>query len=278
MRLILILSIVGLMTAACADGAEEDPGGRASVVAGFYPLAYAAEQIGGDAVEVTNLTKPGSEPHDAELSVRDVERVRSADVVLYLGYGFQPSLEEAAEGTGGTRVDLLQGLRSRNDPHVWLDPVKYEAMARRIGEVLGPPADAGAFGRRLRELDAELEAGLANCSRRTVVTSHAAFGHLAERYGLEQIAIAGLSPEAEPSPQALVRVVEEIRRHGATTVFSESLLSPRLAETVAREAGAETAVLNPIEGLTEDELERGEDYFSLMRVNLETLRKALACR
>jgi zinc transport system substrate-binding protein len=278
MRLILILVVVGFTTPACAEGAEEDPGGRTSVVAGFYPLAYAAEQVGGDAVEVTNLTQPGAEPHDAELSVRDVERVRSADVVLYLGSGFQPSLEQAAEGAGGTRVDLLQGLRSRNDPHVWLDPVKYEAIARRIGEVLGRPAEAGAFGRRLRELDAELEAGLASCSRRTIVTSHAAFGHLAERYGLQQIAIAGLSPEAEPSPQALVRVVEEIRRHGATTVFSESLLSPRLAETVAREAGAETAVLNPIEGLTEDELAQGEDYFSLMRANLETLRKALACR
>jgi zinc transport system substrate-binding protein len=277
MRLILILSIC-LMTAACSAASDQDPGGRASVVAGFYPLAYAAEQIGGEAVEVTNLTPPGAEPHDAELSVRDVERVRSADVILYLGSGFQPSLQKAADGAGGTRLDLLREIESRNDPHVWLDPVKYEAMARRIGEVLARPAEAGGFGRRLRELDAELEAGLASCSRRTIVTSHAAFGHLAERYGLEQIPIAGLSPEAEPSPQALVRVVEEIRRHGATTVFSESLLSPRLAETVAREAGAETAVLNPIEGLTEDELAQGEDYFSLMRANLATLRKALACR
>jgi zinc transport system substrate-binding protein len=276
-RLILILG-VALLGASCAAGAEEGSDARAVVVAGLYPLAYAAEEIGGDQVEVVNLTPPGAEPHDAELSVRDVERVRSADLVFYLGSGFQPSLEQAAAGAGGRKVDLLQGVAARNDPHVWLDPLRYEAVATRIGEVLARPAQARAFGRRLRRLDAELEAGLETCARRTIVTSHAAFGYLAERYGLEQIAITGLSPEAEPSPQDLVRVVAKIREHEATTVFSESLLSPRLAEAVARETGAKTAVLNPIEGLTEAELARGEDYFSLMRANLEALRKALGCR
>jgi zinc transport system substrate-binding protein len=129
----------------------------------------------------------------------------------------------------------------------------------------------------LKQLDAQFRTGLRACARREIVTSHAAFGYLAERYGLEQIALPGLSPEAEPSPRELERVIGEVREHGATTVFFETLVSPRLAETVARETGARTAVLNPLEGLTEEELERGEDYFSVMRANLAALRKALGC-
>jgi len=133
------------------------------------------------------------------------------------------------------------------------------------------------FRAQLESLDREYEGALTQCRRREIVTSHAAFGYLAERYGLEQIAITGLSPEAEPTPRELEDVVEEVRMQGATTVFFETLVSPRLAETVARETGARTAVLNPLEGLTEEELARGENYFSLMRANLKTLRQALEC-
>jgi zinc transport system substrate-binding protein len=151
-------------------------------------------------------------------------------------------------------------------------------MARRIGETLGRPEAARDFTRRLRALDAEYERGLADCDRREIVTSHAAFAYLAERYGLEQIAISGLSPEAEPAATDIEQLVADVRGHGATTIFFEPLVSPRLAETIAREAGVETAALNPIEGLTESELEAGADYFTLMRANLETLREALGCR
>lgn len=264
---------------------------RSEVVAAFYPLAYAAERVGGEAVAVTNLTPPGAEPHDVELSARDVERVRSAGVVLYLGSGFQPALERAAEGARGETVDLLDGLEPRTsasdehaddreavDPHVWLDPVLYAEVVDRIGRALSRPKEAAALEAELVALDAEFRAGLEDCERRELVTSHAAFGHLAERYGLEQIALTGLSPEAAPSPRGLERVVEEVREHSATTVFFETLVSPRLAQTVAREAGAKTAVLNPLEGLTPEELDRGEDYFSVMRANLASLRQALGCR
>lgn len=260
-------------------------------MAAFYPLAYAAERVGGEAVAVTNLTPPGAEPHDVELSARDVERVRSAGVVLYLGSGFQPALERAAEGARGETVDLLDGLEQRTgasdehaddreavDPHVWLDPVLYAEVVDRIGRALSRPKEAAALEAELVALDAEFRAGLEDCERRELVTSHAAFGHLAERYGLEQIALTGLSPEAAPSPRGLERVVEEVREHSATTVFFETLVSPRLAQTVAREAGAKTAVLNPLEGLTPEELDRGEDYFSVMRANLASLRQALGCR
>jgi zinc transport system substrate-binding protein len=162
------------------------------------------------------------------------------------------------------------------DPHVWLDPVRYEQIAKKIGDVLHRPSEP--FVRRVAKLNADYRAGLAHCERREIVTSHEAFGYLADRYGLKQIAITGISPEAEPTPRALEDVIEQVRESGATTIFFETLLSPRIAETVARETGARTAVLNPIEGLTEDELARGQNYFSVMRENLATLRKALGCR
>jgi zinc transport system substrate-binding protein len=161
---------------------------------------------------------------------------------------------------------------------VWLDPLRFADIAQRIGDALGRAGAAAEFERRLRALDDEFERGLAECERREIVTSHDAFGYLADRYRLEQIAVSGISPEAEPTPGELERVVSEVRSHGATTVFVETLVSPRVAETVAREAGARVATLNPVEGLTEKEADAGEDYFSLMRANLAALREALECR
>ena len=276
MRVILIL-VISAAVSGCGGDSGSGSSGKTSVVAAFYPLAYAAEQIGGSSVDVTNLTPPGTEPHDVELSVRDVEKVRSADVVLYLGAGFQPALERAVDGADGETVDLLESVDvHEKDPHVWLDPVRYEQIAKKIGDVLHRPSEP--FVRRVAKLNADYRAGLAHCERRDIVTSHEAFGYLADRYGLKQIAITGISPEAEPTPRALEDVIEQVRESGATTIFFETLLSPRIAETVARESGARTAVLNPIEGLTEDELARGQNYFSVMHENLATLRKALGCR
>ncbi len=151
-------------------------------------------------------------------------------------------------------------------------------LVQRIGDELGRPDEAETLERRLRSLDRAFEQGLADCARREIVTNHAAFGYLADRYGLEQIAITGSSPEGELAPRDLERAVDAVRETGATTVFVEPLVSARVVETVAREAGVQTAVLNPIEGLTESEQARGADYFSLMRANLATLRKALSCR
>ena len=244
-------------------------------MAAFYPLAWAAEEVAAGDFEVVNLTPPGVEPHDLELSARDVERVREADVVFYLGQGFMPALEDALDGHPHA-VDLLEGELLR-DPHVWLDPAKLAAIAERIAEELGQPDNPADLVGRLDELDGELERGLADCKRHEIVTSHAAFGYLAAAYGLRQIALTGISPEGEPSPRALERLVEEVESSDATTVFFETLVSPRLAETVAREAGAGTAALNPLEGLSEDELDAGADYLSVMRDNLVTLRRALGC-
>jgi zinc transport system substrate-binding protein len=261
------------------------------VVAGFYPLYEAARRVGGHRAEVTNLTPVGVEPHDLELSPAQVDRINDADLVLYLGQGFQPALERAAGRSKGKSVDLLAPLPltregDEADPHVWLDPVLMTRLVEELESAFSDADPAGrsafaangaAYRQELGALDGEYRTGLDGCARRLVVTSHEAFGYLARRYGLEQQAIAGLSPEAEPEPQHLAELADLVRRSGTTTVFSEALVSPRVAETLAREAGVGTAVLNPVEGLSDDEQGSGKTYLSVMRENLVALQAALGC-
>lgn len=286
MRLIVVLTLsvtasiaTGLLASGCGGGAA-GASGQTKVVASFYPLAFAAEQVGGSHVSVENLTPPGSEPHDLEVSPQDVAAIHDADLVLLLGHGFQPQLEDAA-GNGGRVLRLLDtpGLarHSNGDPHVWLDPVRFARIVMRVGRALHQPAAAKRLAARLSGLDEEYRRGLGSCARDEIVTSHEAFAYLAERYGLHQVSITGLSPEAEPDPGKLAGVVDLVRTHGVTTIYFETLVSPRIAETVARETGARTAVLDPIEGLTKDEIARGDDYLSLMRGNLAALEAGLGC-
>jgi zinc transport system substrate-binding protein len=280
----IVITLVGALAVAASCGGSGHGSSGKAVVAAFYPIAYAAQRVDPGA-HVENLTPAGAEPHDLELSARDVERVQSADTVLYLGSGFMPALEQAVDGRDNA-VDLLAGQRLAKgpegeeavpDPHVWLAPLRYAAIVRKVADALDAPKAAGPLVKELKGLDAEFRRGLAHCERRQIVTSHAAFGYLAKAYGLEQNPLTGVSPEAEPSAKALEALVDEVRSDGATTVFFETLVSPKLARTVAREAGADVAVLDPIEGLTKDETEKGADYFSVMRANLAALRKALGC-
>ena len=249
-------------------------------MASFYPLAFAAEQVGGPGLNVENLTPPGAEPHDLELSPIDAAALRDARLVLLLGHGFQPQLEDAAGG-GDNVLRLLDtpglDVLPNGDPHVWLDPLRYARIVMRIGEALGREQAAAQLVSRLRKLDAEYRSGLADCARHEIVTSHEAFAYLAQRYGLEQIPITGLSPEAEPQPADLAHVVQLVEERGVTTIYYETLVSPRIAQTVARETGATTAVLDPIEGLTKDEIAAGDDYFTRMRANLRALEEGLGC-
>lgn len=272
--LCLLLALLPAPLAGCA-GAGEPEAETPTVAAAFYPLAWAAEQLRGDTVEVVNLTPPGVEPHDVELTPRDVVAIRSATLVVYVGGGFQPAVEDAVADRDGPSIDLLDG---DHDPHLWLDPIRFAGAVERVAERLGRAGSAHGLIRRIKRLDEEYRSGLARCARRTLVTSHAAFGHLARRYGLTELSLAGRSPEAEPGPRAIERLVESVRESGATTVFTEPLVSDRLAQTVASEAGVEVAVLDPIEGLSEERLAAGEDYLTIMRDNLATLRGALGCR
>jgi zinc transport system substrate-binding protein len=270
---IVLVFVMTTVLPGCGGGS----GGKRTIVAAFYPLAYAAEKIGGPSFSVENLTPPGAEPHDLELTPREVAGIQQADVVLYLSHGFQPAVSKAVEQARGTRVDILAGLPLHgNDPHVWLDPVLFARIGRRIGTALHRPP--GAFVADLQQLDRDYRDGLRDCKRHEIVTSHEAFGYLSARYGLKQVAITGVTPESEPTPRQLAHVIQIVRQTHATTVFFETLVSPRLADTVAREVGARTAVLDPIEGLTPAEQKRGDNYLTLMRQNLAALRKALACR
>ena len=259
------------------------------MVASFYPVHVAAERVGGPTASVSNLTPAGAEPHDLELTSRQVDRIEDADLVFYLGQGFQPGLEKAVERAGGKAVDLLGPDLALipGDPHFWLDPVLFKRAVERVEAAYEEADPARAQGYRdrtagflqeLDRLDAAYREGLGTCDRRVIVTSHAAFGYLARQYGLTQKAVAGLSPESEPEPGQLSALAREVRAEGVTTVFSETLVSPRVAETLAREAGVGTAVLNPLEGLTEEESAAGKTYVSVMGDNLATLRAALGCR
>lgn len=297
--LVVCLGLLGLLLVACNSSSNADQVGTVSVVASFYPLAEAASQVGGDLVSVHNLTPPGVEPHDLELAPDDIETIATADVILYLGGGFQPAVEDAtAEAEDAVLVDALQAVDTHAapaseaeegltvDPHVWLDPARYEQVVQAVANGLTKAdpakeatyeANAKAFIARIASLDEAYRAGLANCERTTIVTSHEAFGYLADSYGLTQVAIAGLSPEAEPSAQRLAELKDLVEQQGLTTIFAEELVSPKVAETLADEAGVKVEVLDPLESLTASQEQAGEDYLSVMRKNLDILRGALGC-
>ncbi len=281
--LVLAASVTGCSR---ANGSPEAEG--LTVVASFYPLFEAAERVGGNRVEVRSLVPPGIEPHDIELTSRDADALLDADMVLFVGGGFQPAVEEFVASRDGGSLDVL-GV-SRHGPgvdlHVWLDPVMMKAIVERIAAAFSeadPPgstvyaANARDYGAEITRLHQDYRDGLARCDRRLIVASHAAFGHLAARYGLQQEAILGSAPEGEPDPRRFADLADLMRRGGVTTIFTEPLMDSDAAATLARETGAGTAVLNPLEGLTEEQAARGESYISVMNRNLEVLRTALGC-
>lgn len=294
MRAMVLLSGMACAAMVSGCGGEASGGQGTTVVAGFYPYAYVAERVAGQHASVANLTSPGVDPHDLELTPQQVARVASADVVVY-AQDFQPAVDDAvADNSTGATVEVSAAVAAHDshtrgglaaDPHLWQDPTKLipvaESLAGRLGEV--DPHHAQAYHQNaaslagdLRELDQDFRRGLGRCQRRTIVTSHAAFGHLAQRYRLQMVPIAGISPEVEPSPARLAELKHLVQARDITTIFSETLASPRLARTLAEEVGVRTAVLDPIEGLsgTGD----ADDYLSLMRSNLKALREANDCR
>lgn len=279
-----------------------DSAGKIIVATSFYPVTWLTEHIGGDKVSVTSMTPSNVEPHDFELAPADIATMADADVVVYVR-GFQPSMDDAVDSISGpTIIDLsaavdLQPLeagaeeesdsghsdRIENlDPHFWLDPVRMESAAKDVEKALSEANsnDSVLFADNLTKLETELsnldasyKTGLANCERNTIVTSHAALGYLASKYGLSQTSISGIDPDREPSPAEISRVKKVIQETGTTTVFTEELISPKTAEALANEAGAKVKVLATLEGQPEQ-----GDYLSTMTDNLETLRTALDCK
>jgi zinc transport system substrate-binding protein len=293
---------------ACSTGSAAGSTDKFDVVASFYPMAFLAERIGGSHVHVTSLTQPGQEPHDLEISARQTARLQESDAALYLK-GLQPSVDKAiAQSEIRTKIDAAslttleehgnevgghaaahdthQGEETGGkDPHVWLDPVRYAQIAEGVGEAFekGDPDHAAdyrkntaALVKQLNELNTRFKDGLAHTRTKVFITTHAAFGYLAERYGLTEEAINGLDPESEPSAARVKDLETMAEADGVTTVFYETLVSGSTAKTIAADAGLRTDVLDPIEGITKKS--RGTDYFSVQEANLKALQQALGAR
>jgi zinc transport system substrate-binding protein len=298
--LIPVLAVAVLVTA--VSGVEPAAASRSkvSVAASFYPVAFAAQKVGGTRVGVANLTPIGAEPHDLELNSAQLDRLLEAKVAFVLGNGFQPAVEKAADRRDGSTVELLpelvdakgkkvaeEGKEGGLDPHVWLDPV---LMSQLVGEVerglaAADPKGAATYEKnaqalrdQLTALDTRYRDRLTGCFRDLLVTSHDAFAYLATRYGLRQEGVAGLSPDAEPDPARLGELAQVARDQGVTTVFTEETVSPRIAQTLARDAGGlRTEVLSPLESLTKRERDDKADYFTIMDANLGKIATALGC-
>jgi zinc transport system substrate-binding protein len=311
MRIPLALAVLlatGLSgCAAFTDGstsAHEVTGGTVTVTASFYPLQYVAERVGGDHVDVTNLTQPGQEPHDLELTPRQTAELQDANLVVY-EKGLQPQVDDTvAAVAGGTVVDAADVVHllpmdendaehsadstedhdsHELDPHFWQDPKRMVELTDAVEAALVKidpdhrsdyEANAKALDADLTRLASDYQTGLADCRIHSIVVSHDAWGYLAP-YGLQVNGIAGLSPDAEPTAADLAHLQELIKSDGITTVFGERLVSPKLSEQLAKDMGVTTAVLDPIEGLTDETSD--EDYLSLMRENLAALEKANGC-
>ena len=321
-RFLALMAITTLALSACASGtpttntpasdaANTSSGSAAApgvtkVSVAFYPLEYAATKAGGDKVNVTNLTLPGQEPHDLELTPQQITSLEEADLVVYLK-GFQPAVDKAVEQSGAkNKLDLSQAIQLRpaaadhdhdseagetedhdhgtTDPHFWLDPTleakAVDAIANELSKINADnkstyETNAKNVTNDLTALDEEYKSSLTNCQVKTIITTHAAFGYLTERYDLEQIGISGLSPNEQPSPARIAKVQEEAKEHGVTTIFFETLTSDEVAKAIAGDLALKTAVLDPIEGITTESA--GQDYPSVMKANLDAIKQANGC-
>ncbi len=278
---------------------------KIQIVASFYPLADFTKHVGGDFIEVTTITPPGAEPHDYEPTPQDIAKVYAAKVFIFNGNGvdaWADKIKADLESKGVVTIRMSDNVRSLEnnspegtegaeagayDPHFWLDPLNVETEANVIASSLVSldPAHAAqysanrdAFKKELSDLDNEYRQGLAKCQIREIVTSHNAFNYLADRYNLSTLYILGLSPDEEPSPKAIADVADLAREKGIKYIFFETLVSPKLSQTIASEIGAQTLELNPIEGFTPDELTAGKNYLTAMKDNLTNLRTALSCQ
>lgn len=260
---------------------------KPQVAASFYPLYFLASEIVGDKVEVFNITPAGTEPHDHDLRAGDRVQIENSDLLVLIGRNFEPWVDRINEILAGSGTKVLTLAENEPDPHFWLSPSLTKDKVILITQELKSidPENASVYDQkagtllaRLDELDDKFKRELESCERRDFITSHDAFGYFARDYRLNQVAISGISPDEEPSARDMVRIAEFARANNVKYIFFESLLSPELAETIATEVGARTLVLNPIEGLTEEEIADGKNYFTEMENNLTNLKIALECK
>jgi zinc transport system substrate-binding protein len=294
-----LIVIIGALFALNKISKAPEYSDKLKVTTSFYPLYYFSQQIGGTKADVANITPSGAEPHDYEPTAKDIARIEDSKLLVINGGGLEAWADNVTHnidskntlvvvaGQNLTNQEITEEGKKITDPHVWLSPSLAKKMVDTITQGL-ITADSGnkeyyqnnanTLKASLDALDAQYKQGLSSCKEKNIITSHAAFGYLASNYGLVQVSIAGLSPDAEPSSQQLADITAFVKNHHIHYIFFESLVSPKLSETIAQETGAKTLVLNPLEGLTPKEVSQGKNYVTIMQENLANLKTALQCR
>ena len=287
---ILVLGLAAILIKNTGRPPKTAELGKLRVVASFYPLYFMSAQIGGDKAEVINILPTGAEPHDYEPTAKDMAKMENSQLIILNGNGLEAWSDNLKKNINAGRTNIIEAraeIRSTNlDPHVWLDPALAQKMVDKIAQSFERTdplnksyyeTNANALKSRLNDLDNAYKQALSKCAEKNIITSHAAFGYLAAAYGLKQIPIAGLSPDTEPTPQQLTDLIKFAKTNNIKYIFFESLASPKLAQTIAAEVGAQTLTLNPLEGLSQEELAQGKNYLSIMQDNLKNLQIALEC-
>jgi len=286
----LVLSIASF-TAACSSSSQTAPGKEddgLKIYTTLYPLYDFTQKIAGNLARVESLIPAGVDPHDFELSLQQTAKIYDADVFIYLGESMEPwakKLADELENKGIVVIEAGRGLVENDDPHIWLDPILAEEMAERIYEGIVSvdkenedtfKANLGELKELFDQLDKDFRSLAERAARKDIVVSHAFLGYVAERYGFNQIATTGLSPQDEPSPRKMAELIEFCRANDVRYIFAEQGEVLKLSNTLAEEAGTEILMIHPLGTLRQEEIEAGEDYFSIMRANLELLNTALA--
>ncbi|WP_394525682.1 metal ABC transporter substrate-binding protein [Lacrimispora sp. JR3] len=301
----LSVLVFSVLLSGCAGKEKTADNGKLNVMTSFYPVYDFTLKIGGDKVNVKNMVPAGTEPHDWEPGTRDISALEEADVFVYSGAGMEHWTEDVLKSLNNKdliSVEASKGISLKEghgeeeeegeedhdhgefDPHVWLAPQNAKKEMENIKDAL-VKADPGhqdyyesnykTYSKKLDELDQSFQETLAAVPNKSIVVSHEAYGYLCAAYGLTQIGIEGLAPDSEPDPARMAEVIDFVRENNVKTIFFEELASPKVAEAIAKETGAKTEVLNPIEGLSDEELKAGEDYISVMEKNLAALKEAL---
>lgn len=301
---IIILSAFLIAGSAVFSSRKNTHQNKLQIAASFYPLAEITEEIGKEKTSVITLTPAGAEPHDFNPDPEDRINLQQSKIFIYNGAGLEPwvsrvlpDLKNIELIDASKEIQLLSAGAEKNenenkdekktlyDPHFWLDPILMKKIVNTVSLKLVKidpenksfyKNNAAAYSEKLSNLDSEFRNGLMNCKKKEIITSHKAFAYLAARYEFTQIPIAGISEE-EPSPARLSEIARIAKEKNIKYVFFETLVSPRLSETIAKETGAKTLVLNPVEGLTLEEKQQGKNYISIMRENLTNLKIALEC-
>lgn len=307
-------ALAGCTGSKTANTTDKKDGDKIKVYASFYPMYDFAKKIGGDKVEVTNLVPAGTEPHDWEPSAKDLAKISESDILVYSGAGMESWIDKVDQVTKDSKlvkveaskdIDLIKSEHHHDeedakeedhedaheehdhgeyDPHVWLAPQNAKIQMKNIKDALvkADPTNKDyyeknfeVYSQKIDDLDVKFSTSLKDTKSKNIVVSHEAFAYLCKAYGINQVGIEGLSPDSEPDAARMAEVTKFAKENKIKYIFFEELVSPKVSEAIAKEVGAKTAVLNPLEGLSDDQLKAGEDYFSVMESNLKVLLEAL---